>query len=115
MSKSDDKVITGQWNGHKQYRCRLCAFDSLDKAAFEDHFAKVHAPLQVIEGRKAKAQNPETMTREELNAYATSVGLLRWASMDHHRYQARPGLLSGHGSGEWSRRVGNLIRTLLPD
>ena len=48
-------------------------------------------------------------------AYATSVGLLRWASMDHHRYQARPGLLSGHGSGEWSRRVGNLIRTLLPD
>lgn len=48
-------------------------------------------------------------------AYATSVGLLRWASNDHHRYQARPGRPSGHGSGEWSRRVGNLIRTLLPD
>ncbi len=48
-------------------------------------------------------------------AYATSVGLLRWASMDHHRYQARTrsGFSSGHG--EWSRRVGNLIRTLLPD
>ncbi len=43
-------------------------------------------------------------------AYATSVGLLRWASTDHHRYQARTQMPS-----EWSRRVGNLIRTLLPD
>ncbi len=43
-------------------------------------------------------------------AYATSVGLLRWASTDHHRYQARTNVPS-----EWSRRVGNLIRTLLPD
>jgi len=43
-------------------------------------------------------------------AYATSVGLLRWASTDHHRYQART-----HVPSEWSRRVGNLIRTLLPD
>ncbi len=43
-------------------------------------------------------------------AYATSVGLLRWASTDHHRYQART-----HVPSEWGRRVGNLIRTLLPD
>jgi len=43
-------------------------------------------------------------------AYATSVGLLRWASTDHHRYQART-----QAPSEWSRRVGNLIRTLLPD
>lgn len=42
-------------------------------------------------------------------AYATGVGLLRWAITDHHRYQGRtqtPGL--------WGRRVGGFIRNLLP-
>ncbi|MFO7663159.1 MAG: cell division protein FtsA [Chloroflexota bacterium] len=42
-------------------------------------------------------------------AYATSVGLLRWASSDHHRYQGRtqtPSL--------WGKRVSSFFRTLLP-
>ncbi len=42
-------------------------------------------------------------------AYATSVGLLRWAGTDHHRYRART-----QAPSQWGRRVGNLIRTLLP-
>jgi cell division protein FtsA len=42
-------------------------------------------------------------------AYATSVGLLRWASGERHHYQARSG-----NSGEWSRRVSSFFRTLLP-
>ncbi|WP_374688803.1 cell division protein FtsA [Promineifilum sp.] len=42
-------------------------------------------------------------------AYATSVGLLRWATMDHHRYQARANV-----PGQWGRRVSSIIRTLLP-
>jgi len=52
----DSTPETLKWKGSKVYRCRLCAFDTLDKAVFEDHFAKVHAPLQVIEGRKATAR-----------------------------------------------------------
>lgn len=42
-------------------------------------------------------------------AYATGVGLLRWASMDHHRYQGRT-----QSHSEWGRRVGSFFRTLLP-
>jgi cell division protein FtsA len=42
-------------------------------------------------------------------AFATGVGLLRWASMDHHRYQGRTQTQS-----EWGRRVGSFFRTLLP-
>ncbi len=42
-------------------------------------------------------------------AYATSVGLLRWASTDHHRYQTRT-----QTPNQWGRRVSSLIRTLLP-
>ena len=53
MSRDNTPEI-GKWNKQKQYRCRLCAFDTLDKAQFEDHFAKVHAPLQVLEGFRAK-------------------------------------------------------------
>ena len=42
-------------------------------------------------------------------AYATSVGLLRWAITDHHRYQSHT-----QQSGQWGRRVGSILRTLLP-
>lgn len=41
-------------------------------------------------------------------AYATSVGLLRWAMSDNQIYQPR----GQHR--EWSRRVGTLLKTLLP-
>jgi|CXWJ01.1.fsa_nt_gi cell division protein FtsA len=42
-------------------------------------------------------------------AYATSVGLLRWAGSEHHRYQTQ-----SQPAGLWSRRMGSFIRTLLP-
>lgn len=42
-------------------------------------------------------------------AYATSVGLLRWAGSERHHYQARSG-----SSSQWSRRVSGFFRTLLP-
>lgn len=42
-------------------------------------------------------------------AYATSVGLLRWGSMEHHRYQGRV-----TSSNEWSRRFSSFFKTLLP-
>ncbi|GIK55708.1 MAG: cell division protein FtsA [Chloroflexi bacterium] len=41
-------------------------------------------------------------------AYATSVGLLRWAMSDNHLYQPRG------QQREWGRRVGSLLKTLLP-
>lgn len=67
--KRDSTPDTLKWKGEKVYRCRLCAFDSLDRAVFEDHFAKVHAPLQVIEGRKAElhdeAEKPANDSTEE--------------------------------------------------
>jgi hypothetical protein len=42
-------------------------------------------------------------------AFATSVGLLRWATMEHHRYQGRVA-----SSGEWSKRFSGFFRMLLP-
>ncbi|CUS02748.2 Cell division protein FtsA [Candidatus Promineifilum breve] len=42
-------------------------------------------------------------------AYATSVGLLRWAGSEHHRYQTH-----AQPAGLWGRRMGSFIRTLLP-
>lgn len=42
-------------------------------------------------------------------AYATSVGLLRWAIADSHTYRPRPAIQS-----EWGRRVGTILKALLP-
>jgi hypothetical protein len=66
---------TVKWKGKKAYRCRLCAFDTFDKAIFEDHFRKVHAPLEVIEARQAKPASLDGMTRDELNAEAANYGI----------------------------------------
>jgi cell division protein FtsA len=41
-------------------------------------------------------------------AYATSVGLLRWAMSDSRAYHPRP------RQGEWGRRVGDFFKALLP-
>lgn len=72
MSNHNDAPQLLRWRGTKIYRCRLCAFDTPDKARFEDHFRKTHAPFQVIEGRK---EDPQRMNREELNAYAGRYGV----------------------------------------
>ena len=42
-------------------------------------------------------------------AFATSVGLLRWGSMEHHRYQTHT-----QAPSQWGKRVGSILRTLLP-
>lgn len=63
---TDDQPEILKWKKHKVYRCRLCAFDSLDKKKFEDHFAKVHPPLRVIDGGKDEA--PESPDTGELEA-----------------------------------------------
>ncbi|MBW7959450.1 MAG: cell division protein FtsA [Candidatus Promineofilum sp.] len=42
-------------------------------------------------------------------AYATSVGLLRWGSTEHHRYQAH-----NPTARLWGRWASNLLKTLLP-
>jgi cell division protein FtsA len=42
-------------------------------------------------------------------AFATSVGLLRWGSTAHHRYRAY-----SHAPSQWGRRVGSILKTLLP-
>lgn len=63
MSKADEKPDIGTWKGEKQYRCRLCPFDTLDEAVFVDHFARVHAPLRVIDGGK-KAVTKEATAQE---------------------------------------------------
>ena len=42
-------------------------------------------------------------------AFATSVGLLRWALSDSNAYQPRP------RQREWGRRLGGFFRSLLPD
>jgi cell division protein FtsA len=42
-------------------------------------------------------------------AFATSVGLLRWAISNNHAYRPR-----ARHQGEWSRRVGSFLKALLP-
>lgn len=42
-------------------------------------------------------------------AYATSVGLLRWAMSDNHAYRPRA------QQREWGKRMGNILKALLPD
>lgn len=34
----------GSWNGMVQYRCRLCAFDTLEREAIDRHHRERHAP-----------------------------------------------------------------------
>lgn len=69
------KILT--WRGNKVYRCRLCAFDSTDKAKFEAHFRMRHAPFQVIDGGKAATSAPDIhrMTRDQLNIYGPEHGV----------------------------------------
>ncbi|MCP4423723.1 MAG: cell division protein FtsA [Chloroflexi bacterium] len=42
-------------------------------------------------------------------AYATSVGLLRWAMSENHVYRPRP-----PRQGQWGRRFGSFLKALLP-
>lgn len=62
----DPTPITGKWGKQKQYKCRLCAFDSLDRAAFIEHFRRAHPPLRIIDGGKA-GDPPAVTNTEETN------------------------------------------------
>ena len=48
----DPTPLNAKWHGKKLYQCRLCAFTSLDRQTFEQHFARTHPPLQIIAGGK---------------------------------------------------------------
>lgn len=66
------------WRGHTVYRCRLCAFDSTEREKFEDHFRKVHAPFQIIDGMAgvtSTAPDYHQMTRAELDIYGAEHGI----------------------------------------
>ena len=54
-----------KWRKQKLYRCRLCAYDSLDRKQFEDHFAKAHPPLRVIVGGKTDEVPDEPVTEPD--------------------------------------------------
>ena len=43
-------VIVGSWRGVEKYSCRICAYDTLEKAKFIYHFSNMHPPLEVIDG-----------------------------------------------------------------
>ena len=60
--------IMGEWRKTKVYRCRLCAFDSTDRAKFEDHFAKAHPPLQIFDGGLIDEPTPPDEPDEEMAA-----------------------------------------------
>lgn len=73
MSGKDDTPEILKWRKQKVYRCRLCAFDSLDKARFEDHFTKAHPPLRVIDGgKRGPEKTVATEKKESSNGNASS-------------------------------------------
>lgn len=39
------------WNGMPVYACEICAFDSLDEAALEEHVKKAHLPEEAPAAR----------------------------------------------------------------
>lgn len=55
MTDETPKIL--KWRDQKLYRCRLCSFDSFDKARFEQHFATKHPPMRVIDGGKHDETN----------------------------------------------------------
>lgn len=66
------------WRGVTVYRCRLCAFDTTEREKFEDHFRKVHAPFQIIDGARGTtsgAPDIHAMTRDDLNIYGPQHGV----------------------------------------
>ena len=43
----EDYYSIGKWRGFNQFKCKLCAFDSLDKKVIEDHIREVHLPKPI--------------------------------------------------------------------
>lgn len=40
--ESNDNIEVGSWRGHPQFKCRHCAFDSLEREITEDHVFTRH-------------------------------------------------------------------------
>lgn len=64
-----------KWRGKQVYRCRLCAYDAFDKATYETHYQRAHAPLDAMAARRQNVDDLHKMTREELNSYAGWSGV----------------------------------------
>jgi hypothetical protein len=60
----------GQWAGHEQYRCKKCAFDTLELDVMLDHLLRVHsviasAPLPFPTSPPAPLQDGEGSERAD--------------------------------------------------
>lgn len=40
----EDNYSIGKWKGFDQFKCKLCAFDSLEEKVIKDHIVEVHTP-----------------------------------------------------------------------
>lgn len=43
----EDYYSIGKWKGFKQYKCKLCAFDTLEENVIKDHIKKEHMPKPI--------------------------------------------------------------------
>lgn len=43
----EDFYSIGSWKGFKQFKCDLCAFDTLEEKVIKDHIKDVHMPKPV--------------------------------------------------------------------
>jgi hypothetical protein len=64
-----------KWRGKQVYRCRLCAYDAFDQAAYETHYQRAHAPLDAMEARRKTVSDLRTMTVADLKARADKDGV----------------------------------------
>jgi len=71
--------------------------------------ARVAETVLNVPARVASPKNLHGLVDALRNpAYATSVGLLRWAMSENHAYRPR------QRQGDWGRRVGGFLKALLP-
>lgn len=43
----EDFYSIGKWKGFDQFKCDLCAFDSLEEKVIKEHMTEVHMPKPV--------------------------------------------------------------------
>ena len=43
----EDFYSIGKWKGFDQFKCDLCAFDTLEEKVIKDHLKEVHMPKPV--------------------------------------------------------------------
>lgn len=50
----------GQWAGHPQFRCKECAFDTLDLDVMLEHLLRVHSVIALNESAPPSEPSPPT-------------------------------------------------------